>query len=167
MRSAIASFFVGIIFAIGLGISGMTQPGKVLSFLDVTGAWDGSLAFVMMGAIGVHFILYRLIIRLRKPVLAEKFDIPTRRDIDLRLVTGAAIFGIGWGLGGICPGPAFVSLTSGVMLPVLFIGSMLFGMAAFRKVHSLYTSSVHQPVAGQTVMRKPRPVASTSRPVHP
>lgn len=140
MRSAIASFFVGIIFAIGLGISGMTQPGKVLSFLDVTGAWDGSLAFVMMGAIAVHFTLYRLIIRLRKPVLAEKFDIPTRRDIDSRLVAGAAIFGVGWGLAGICPGPAFVSLGSGATLPLLFVASMIFGMVSFNRVYNVYNN---------------------------
>src|SRR6266508_4619266 len=113
MKSPFTAFVSGLVFAIGLAISGMTQPAKVTAFLDFTGNWDPSLACVIAGAIMVHAVLYRAIRRRPTPLFAPTFSVPTRTDIDPRLVGGAAIFGIGWGLGGFCPGPAVTSLGSG------------------------------------------------------
>lgn len=132
MNSRIAAFISGLIFALGLGISGMTQPAKVTAFLDLTGNWDPSLAFVMVGAILVHAVLYRLIRRRTTPLFASTFAVPTRTDIDARLVGGAVLFGIGWGLGGFCPGPAVTSLASGNTAVVIFVLSMLAGMYLFK-----------------------------------
>lgn len=135
MKNTIVSFAAGLIFAIGLGVAGMTQPAKVVNFLDLTGSWDPSLAFVMLGAIAVHFVAYRMVPRMGSPLFSERFGIPTRRDIDPRLVGGAALFGMGWGLGGFCPGPALVSVTGGMSMAILFVGAMLVGMAAFEIVN--------------------------------
>lgn len=125
---ALAAVLAGALFGIGLAVSGMTRPEKVIGFLDVTGAWDASLLFVMFGAIAVHFTAYRLIRGRAEPIYASTFAIPTRRDIDLALVLGAALFGVGWGLGGYCPGPAVVSLGSGTAGAVVFTGAMVVGM---------------------------------------
>jgi uncharacterized protein len=103
----------GAVFGAGLVVSGMTQPRKVLAFLDVFGRWDASLLLVMAGAIGVHAPLYRLVTRRAQPLFAARFEVPTRRDLDARLWLGAALFGIGWGLSGYCPGPSLVALASG------------------------------------------------------
>ena len=118
MKASLISFGSGIVFALGLGISGMTQPAKVIGFLDIAGAWDLSLAFVMLGAIGVYFIAFQLTKKMRSPLLAAQFSIPRRTDLDAQLILGVAIFGAGWGLGGFCPGPALTSLASGA-LPVV------------------------------------------------
>ncbi len=123
----------GIIFALGLGISGMTLPQKVIGFLDVTN-WDPSLAFVMVGAIAVHFIAYQFQKKMKRPKLAEQFEIPTRTDISPQLIVGAGLFGAGWGLGGFCPGPALVSLTSLNTTVFTFVGSMVAGMLLFHKL---------------------------------
>jgi hypothetical protein len=119
----------GFLFALGLGVSGMTQPAKVLAFLDVAGSWDPSLALVMIGAIAVHAPIARLILRRRAPVLASAFHLPALRTIDGRIVTGAAVFGVGWGLAGLCPGPAVTVLASGKPIAFAFVGAMLAGMA--------------------------------------
>jgi uncharacterized membrane protein YedE/YeeE len=115
----------GLLFGAGLVMSGMTLPAKVRGFLDFSGGWDPTLAFVMGGAIAVHFTAYRLIRGRAAPVLAPSFQIPTRRDIDGKLLVGAALFGLGWGLGGYCPGPAMVSLTSGAPSVLVFVAAML------------------------------------------
>jgi hypothetical protein len=128
MVSAAVAFAAGSLFAAGLCVSGMTQPAKVLGFLDVAGAWDASLAFVMIGAIGVHAVMRRLALRLRRPLGAAAFEEPTRRGVDGPLVVGAAIFGVGWGLGGYCPGPAIVSLGTGSTNALVFVAMMAFGM---------------------------------------
>ena len=128
--AALAAFVAGVVFALGLGVSGMTRPGKVLAFLDVTGRWDPSLAFVMLGAIGVYAPLSRLVLRRRTPVCAAVFALPTRRDIDARLLAGAAVFGVGWGLAGLCPGPAVTALASGKTTALAFVAAMVAGMAA-------------------------------------
>ncbi len=128
MKSLLLSFASGIVFALGLGISGMTRPVKVIGFLDFAGHWDPSLAFVMIGAISVYFVAYRWIRKRPVPLLAEKFSIPQRKDIDPALVIGAAVFGAGWGLGGFCPGPALTSLASGAAPVVVFVGAMVAGM---------------------------------------
>ena len=132
MRSILLSLGAGLLFGAGLLISGMAQPAKVVGFLDVLGGWDPSLAFVMMGAIAVHFLAYRLVPRLPKPVWGARWGIPSRRDIDTRLVAGAALFGAGWGLAGYCPGPALTTLATGASTTLLFTGAMLLGMWGYR-----------------------------------
>ena len=127
MKTAV-SFICGIVFALGLGISGMTQPSKVIGFLDFAGAWDASLAFVMVGGIGVFFLAYQMSLRMGAPLLAAEFAIPKRTDLDARLILGAAIFGAGWGLGGFCPGPAITSLASGAPPVFVFVASMAAGI---------------------------------------
>ena len=130
--NGLVAFLVGLVFALGLGLSGMTQPAKVTGFLDVAGAWDPSLAFVMAGAVGVHFAAFRRILRRPAPLLAQRFAVPQRGAVDARLLVGAALFGAGWGLAGICPGPAFVAAASGATPFVVFLAAMLAGMALFR-----------------------------------
>jgi uncharacterized protein len=124
-KRALAAAASGLLFGAGLVVSGMTDPHKVLGFLDLFGAWDPSLMLVMVGAIGVHALAYRLIRRRARPLFARSFALPTRRDIDAKLLLGAAIFGVGWGLGGYCPGPSLVALPSlglGVAVFVLGLG---------------------------------------------
>ena len=128
MKAHGTSFIAGIIFALGLGLSGMTRPIKVIGFLDFFGNWDPSLACVMIAAIGVFFVAYRISQKLSSPLLAEKFALPRRADLDGRLILGAAIFGAGWGLGGFCPGPAITSLASGAMPVVIFVVTMAIGI---------------------------------------
>jgi len=127
-RANLAALLSGLLFGVGLGVSGMTRPEKVAGFLDVTGRWDASLAFVMAGAIAVHTLLYRLVRRRPSPIFDEKFHVPTRRDLDGKLLFGAALFGVGWGLGGFCPGPALVSAAAGQGSALLFVAAMLAGM---------------------------------------
>ena len=128
----------GFIFAIGLGLSGMTQPHIVRGFLDVFGSRDWRLLGVMGGAIGIHAITYRLILKRSSPILDSKFRIPAKNGIDKRLIIGATIFGLGWGWAGVCPGPGLVALASGNVTFVYFIVSMLLGMKAFQLVETKY-----------------------------
>ena len=151
MNAVLAAFISGLIFAVGLAISGMTQPGKVTAFLDLFGNWDPSLAFVMLGAIAVYAVLYRLIRRRATPFFAPIFSVPTRNDLDARLIGGAALFGIGWGLGGFCPGPAVTSLASGHLSVFIFVASMLAGMFLFKLVDSQWLQP--SPTASQTDKR--------------
>lgn len=144
MTRLIAAFAGGLLFAIGLGLSGMTDANKVIGFLNVAGEWDPSLGFVMVGAIAIHLALFRLILRRNSPLFAERFELPSRRDIDLRLVGGAALFGVGWGLGGFCPGPGLVSLMGFGSSAAVFVVSMLGGMLAFKLVNER-ERSVKQP----------------------
>lgn len=137
IKKAAVALGSGMLFGAGLAISGMTKPAKVIGFLDLFGAWDPSLAFVMMGAIAVHLLAYRLMRRRPAPLLAPAFSIPTRRDIDLRLVVGSALFGIGWGLGGYCPGPGITSLATGATSMAVFVLAMLAGMFAAARIESL------------------------------
>jgi len=137
MNILLGAFVSGLLFAIGLGLGGMTQPAKVTAFLDVTGNWDPSLALVMGGAILVYAPLYHLLRRRQAPLFAPVFSVPTRADVDLQLLGGAALFGIGWGLGGFCPGPAMVSLASGHTSVVTFVMSMLAGMSVFTLLDNL------------------------------
>ena len=129
MNRLLSAFAAGLVFAIGLGLSGMTDAGKVVGFLNVMGDWDPSLAFVMVGAIGVHLGLYRLILRRQSPLFCHSFHLPTKKDVDPYLVRGAAIFGVGWGLGGVCPGPGLVSLASFAPQAIVFVAFMLAGKA--------------------------------------
>ncbi len=135
MKRALSALVAGAMFAVGLVLGGMTQPGKVIGFLDFTGDWDPSLALVLGGALFVYGVLSRVILRRTAPLFEHKFHVPSRRDIDRRLILGAALFGIGWGLGGYCPGPGLVSLTRG-FLPMVFVVAMVAGMYARRWVKS-------------------------------
>lgn len=130
MRAVVSAGVVGVLFGLGLGISGMTQADKVIGFLDLADGWDPSLAFVMAGAIAVHMVLFRLILRRRSPLFAEGFGIPTRSDIDTRLVAGSALFGIGWALGGYCPGPGIVSVAGFAPRALVFVAALIAGMTA-------------------------------------
>lgn len=143
LQSAVA-FVAGLIFALGLGISGMTLPQKVIGFLDVTGAWDYSLAFVMGGAVVVYGLIYQITKRMERPRYAAKFHLPTSKKIDGKLLVGAALFGAGWGLGGFCPGPALVSVPAGFAGTwdiLLFVLSMFVGMWGFRLFDKVFDSS--------------------------
>lgn len=128
MLKLIASAGAGLLFGIGLIVSGMSDPAKVLNFLDVFGTWDPSLAFVMGGAIAVTLPGYRLVLRNTSPLLHHTFHVPTRKDVDGRLVTGAVLFGVGWGLGGFCPGPALVSAPLAAEGTLYFLPAMIAGM---------------------------------------
>ncbi len=131
-RQNVISFAVGFIFAIGLAVSGMTQPQKIINFLNPW-EWDPSLLFVMLGAVGVHTISYPLVRKRTSPLLDTKWHVPTRKDVTNRLILGSALFGVGWGLGGFCPGPGVTSLASGDFRVILFVGAMVVGMITFKK----------------------------------
>ncbi|XXX80181.1 DUF6691 family protein [Sorangium sp. So ce134] len=138
MKQIALALLAGALFAVGLGVSGMTQPPKVTGFLDVAGDWDPSLAFVMAGAISVHFLAYRALRRQQRaasagarrfPLLSDRLSLPTHTGVDARLLGGAALFGVGWGLSGVCPGPALVSLATGSGAVLAFVLAMAAGMA--------------------------------------
>ncbi|GAC1646270.1 MAG: YeeE/YedE thiosulfate transporter family protein [Bradyrhizobium sp.] len=132
----LSAFATGLLFGLGLIVSQMVNPAKVLAFLDVAGAWDPSLAFVMVGAIAASAIGYVLAKRLGEPVLGDRLEVPSRRDFDGRLVGGAVLFGIGWGLVGLCPGPALAILPLGLWQASIFVAAMLVGMGLFAALPS-------------------------------
>ncbi len=138
MKNSLSALVVGFVFSVGLGFSGMTQPEKVFGFLDVFGKWDPSLIFVMIGAIIFHLITFRIIKKNHKPLFSNDWHIPTKKEITPALVLGSVIFGIGWGLGGYCPGPAVTSLASFEIRPIVFVVSMLMGMFFFKILDSKY-----------------------------
>ncbi|UXX82849.1 DUF6691 family protein [Roseovarius pelagicus] len=123
-----ATYLIGMIFGVGISISGMANPAKVLNFFDVAGAWDPSLAFVMGGAVVVTFIGYRLVLLRHGPVYGARFQLPLSRTIDRRLIGGSALFGVGWGIAGFCPGGALPALGTGRWEVLLFVGAMLVGI---------------------------------------
>jgi uncharacterized membrane protein YedE/YeeE len=126
-----ASLLAGLVFGIGLILSGMANPAKVLGFLDLAGAWDPSLALVMAGAIGVGVIAFAIAHRRSVSLLGAAMNMPSARHIDRRLVVGSTVFGIGWGIAGFCPGPALVALGMGVGKAAVFVAAMVAGMAFF------------------------------------
>jgi hypothetical protein len=128
---AVSSFIVGLIFGIGLIFAGMTDPSKVIGFLDISGLWDPSLAFVMAGAILVGLVGFRFANHRTMNFLGGAIRLPTKTDIDKRLVVGSLLFGAGWGMAGFCPGPALVSLATGSSKAIIFVLSMIAGMALF------------------------------------
>lgn len=131
IKSLLSAFVVGAIFGLGLLVSGMANPEKVLGFLDLTGAWDPSLALVMVGAIAVGFVAFRWVAGRERSLLDEPLRLPTRRDLDGRLILGGLGFGVGWGLAGFCPGPALVALGAGEFKALVFVLAMLAGMGLF------------------------------------
>ncbi len=132
----ILSYLIGLIFGAGIAISGMANPAKVLNFFDVAGAWDPSLAFVMGGAVVVTFLGYRFVLRRPAPMLSQKFELPTRRDLDLPLIGGAAIFGVGWGIAGFCPGGALPALGTGQSEVFIFVAALLGGIIIARQLQT-------------------------------
>jgi uncharacterized protein len=134
MKRIVSAFAAGLLFGVGLLVSGMTKPTKVIGFLDVAGAWDPSLMFVMVGGIAVHFALYKFIVRRPAPLLEAAFHLPHHHAIDAKLLLGAAIFGVGWGLGGFCPGPGLTSAVRGGTALVFAVA-----MAAGMGLHALVT----------------------------
>ena len=131
----LAALTAGLIFAFGLGVSGMTDANKVIGFLDLSGDWDPSLAFVMVGAIGVHLSLSKLVFRRERPIFAAAFQIPKQSNVDGPLIMGAGLFGVGWGLGGFCPGPGLVSVVSAGSSASSFVAAMLVGMVFHHLLH--------------------------------
>ncbi|RIL05156.1 MAG: hypothetical protein DCC71_11480 [Proteobacteria bacterium] len=129
---ALVALVCGVVFGAGLAISGMTNPAKVLGFLDVAGDWDPTLLFVMGAALAVSAVGYVAVRRSAKPLLAQAFAIPSRRDLDAQLVGGAVLFGVGWGLVGLCPGPALANLARGSAEIAVFVAAMLAGIALHR-----------------------------------
>lgn len=121
-------YLAGLIFGVGLVVSGMSNPAKVLNFLDVFGRWDPSLAFVMGGAMLVSFLGYRVVWRRPAPLLNPRFELPATSRIDARLLTGSALFGLGWGIGGFCPGPAWTALPLLAPGTLVFLPAMLAGL---------------------------------------
>ncbi|WP_018266073.1 MULTISPECIES: DUF6691 family protein [Methylosinus] len=140
-RSTIAAFAIGLLFGLGLCVSGMILPSKVKGFLDIAGAWDPSLAFVMGGAIAVGLIAFRFARTRSRALLGEEMRLPTSKAIDAPLLLGSAIFGVGWGLGGVCPGPAIVDLAFLDPQIILFVIAMLVGMALEKSARGLLSGA--------------------------
>jgi uncharacterized membrane protein YedE/YeeE len=132
VKRAIVAFVCGLVFGAGLIVSQMSNPAKVIGFLDITGKWDPSLALVMGGAVAVFGVLYRLALRQGTPLLASRFTVPEKDSLDAPLMVGALIFGVGWGLGGFCPGPAIVSAAFGDARVWAFVAAMIAGMLVYR-----------------------------------
>lgn len=134
-----AALASGIVFGFGLSLSGMLNPARIQGFLDVFGNWDPSLAFVLGGAVAVAFIGVQAMKKMRRPAFDDSFHVPTNRRIDGPLVIGSALFGLGWGIGGFCPGPAVASLSVGIPQTVLFVVAMLIGMTVYDRAWSRRT----------------------------
>lgn len=142
VRRLLPALAAGTLFGAGLTVSGMTDPQRVRGFLDLFGQWDPTLAFVMGGAVLVMAIAWRIRQRLGHPLFAERFVLPDRSDLDARLIVGSALFGIGWGLAGLCPGPAIASLALAPAAVLPFVAAMLVGMA----IHRLLSRSTPSPM---------------------
>ena len=132
MSRVLASLCAGFLFGIGLALSKMIDPNKVINFLDIAGNWDPSLALVMGGALSITLVAFRVIPKRAAPLFDDKFRLPTRRDIDKPLLGGATLFGIGWGMAGYCPGPAIASLGMGFLDPAILVLAMVAGFTAHR-----------------------------------
>lgn len=145
MRANVAAGLSGLLFGLGLGVAGMIRPAKVLGFLDVAGSWDPSLAFVMLGAIAVHAVAYRQVRRRPSPLFDVRFHLPARTEIDRPLLAGAALFGVGWGLAGYCPGPGLVSMSGGQPKALAFVTAMIVGMALQHATTTRATGKVGPP----------------------
>lgn len=130
----ISAFTVGLIFGLGIAVSGMINPAKVLNFFDVAGHWDPSLIFVMGGALITTFIGYRVVLRRPAPLIEERFQLPTNIAIDARLIGGSAVFGLGWGIAGFCPGAALPALATGKVEVLAFVGALLAGIWVARRI---------------------------------
>ena len=150
MRRIVIAFVAGSIFGLGLTVSRMIDPAKVLGFLDIAGAWDPSLALVMAGALAVMAIAFRIVAGRSAPILGQAFQIPTRREVDSRLVAGAVMFGVGWGLVGFCPGPAISGLALGPYEVIVFVP---------------FPAITYEPNAGASGSPSPSSITSSPLPV--
>ena len=130
----ISAYLIGLVFGLGITLSGMINPAKVLNFFDVAGTWDPSLIFVMGGALLVAFIGYRFVLARKGPILATRFELPTSSAVDARLIGGSALFGLGWGIAGFCPGGALPALGTGQREVLLFVAALIIGMLLTRFV---------------------------------
>lgn len=142
----VMSLLSGLVFGLGLGLSQMIDRDRILNFLDVTGTWDSTLLFVLAGAVLVTVITFRFVLRFPHPIFAHRFYLPTQKDIDLPLVLGAAIFGVGWGIAGYCPGPGITALVLGIWNPVLFLLAMIAGSFTYK----WYSNRKHKHSHNQT-----------------
>jgi uncharacterized membrane protein YedE/YeeE len=147
----LSSFFAGLVFGIGLLVSKMANPAKVLGFLDLAGAWDPSLAFVMVGAVAIAALAFGVARRRTSTLLGAAMALPASRTIDNRLVLGSLVFGIGWGLAGFCPGPALVALGAGVSKAYVFVAAMLAGMLVFELLEHIGSRSSDREAARSRV----------------
>lgn len=136
MNRIVSALFAGFLFGIGLALSSMIDPNKIINFLDFTGNWDPSLAFVILGALSVSLISFHFIYKRETPFFDDKFRLPTRTEIDTPILAGATLFGIGWGMAGYCPGPAIASLGIGIMSPAIFVIAMFAGFSAHRYMNN-------------------------------
>ena len=144
------SLLAGVLMGLGLAVSGMINPAKVLNFLDLAGDWDPTLVIVMTSALFTTMVGYRLVLSREIPLFATSFSLPTRRDIDARLIAGAALFGMGWGLAGFCPGPAIAALTSLRAEPFMFVAAMAAGMVIMK-----HLTTRHVPAPSDTAKSSP------------
>ncbi|WP_017429357.1 DUF6691 family protein [Vreelandella jeotgali] len=133
LTKTLAGYIAGLLFGLGLALAGMTDPARVLGFLDIAGAWDPTLMFVLGGAVVTTFIGYRLVLRGTGPLFGRYFQLPTRRELDARLLGGSALFGIGWGLSGYCPGPAIASLAAPSAPLIAMLAAMIVGWQLARR----------------------------------
>lgn len=133
MKENSVALLAGVLFGFGLGLSQMIDRDRVLNFLDVAGTWDPTLLFVLSGAVAVTVIAFRFVLRLPHPILTTQFHLPTKQAIDLPLVLGAGIFGIGWGIAGYCPGPGITALVLGIWNPVLFLLAFIAGSLVYKR----------------------------------
>jgi hypothetical protein len=129
-----ATFLVGLLFGLGLVVSGMTNPANIVGFLDLAGDWNPSLIVVMASALSVAFVGYRIVLARRKPLLADTFQLPKATAIDRKLIIGSAMFGVGWGMSGLCPGPAIAAAATGALPVFAYLAAMIAGMAAHEAI---------------------------------
>ena len=141
MPQLVVSCIAGLLFSIGLVISGMVDPRRVIGFLDFTGEWDPTLLFVLGGALAVTIPTFRVVLRQARPALAQKFSLPAKQNVDTTLLAGAAVFGIGWGLVGLCPGPALTLLGSGKLPAFAFVGAMTVGVIVHKALFEARSTS--------------------------
>ena len=133
MKQNLVALLAGVLFGLGLGVSQMIDRDRVLGFLDVAGVWDPTLLFVLGGAVTVTLIAFRFVLRLAHPIATDKFHLPTQKAIDARLITGAVLFGVGWGIAGYCPGPSVTALVMGIWNPVLFLVALIAGSLTYKQ----------------------------------
>ena len=148
MPALLTAFAAGLLFGAGLILSGMADPANVQGFFDLAGVWNPTLAFVMAGGLGITFLGYRVVLKRRAPVCADSFQVPTAKAIDGRLIGGAALFGLGWGMAGYCPGPALVATAGGFAEAAAFTAAMVAGMAAWALVQRLFSRPAARSGAG-------------------
>lgn len=150
----LVAYPIGLLFGLGISMSGMANPAKVLNFFDIAGSWDPSLGFVMGGAVVVTFIGYRLVFSRSQPIFESHFGLPTRNDIDFKLICGAIIFGIGWGIAGFCPGGALPALGTGNYMVVLFVISLMAGIVITRVCDAHFISKNQSSTPGISTAHK-------------